>query len=133
MFVSDKDLRVIVNGVVATFKAGEPRPLRPALIEAALEQGVRKVGGGHAGDADKPRNKLRIFDEIPDEPDIDPGAATIQEVIDATRKLMEEGREDAFTATGLPRDRLLEDMIGKRVTRDQRRAAIVVVRKEANL
>lgn len=43
MYISDKDVQVIDNGVVANFKAGVARPLRTSLVDKARALGVKEV------------------------------------------------------------------------------------------
>ena len=42
-YISDKDVQVVDNGVVANFKAGVARPLRDSLVDKARALGVKEV------------------------------------------------------------------------------------------
>jgi len=112
-YVSDNTVVVSVGGITALFQAGVPRPLRPALVGAALAAGVREVGAAPI--------------ELPT-PTND--GVTVDDVVVAIRELMAEGNAKLFAANGEPKLNALKAKIGKPVTDALRDEAWALVKAE---
>lgn len=109
MYVSDKDVQVVKNGVTARFKAGVARPLRPSLVEAAIGMGVRPADGKAP--------------ELPEKV-IKP---SIEQIAEAIKAIKARGRKEDMTASGDVRMKALDTEVGYDVTTEDRDAAMALI------
>lgn len=97
LYVSETNQTIARDGIDARFVAGVPRPLRPYLVDVALEHGITPVG-----DEPKPAEDLD---------------AAIKAAIE---KLLEAGKKSDFSIDGLPKVRSIERILSRQITTEDR-------------